>query len=671
MANHDQLDRLVDPLPDIYVRYELALREVDYFALPLRDRKVELLRILNEERINTVNTIEFRPVLEWQSEIKQCTEFINTAILTVRFSSSTPADLESVNSRIYFLRLRLQRLKNILPSNRADDYLPVQKLFGNLTAAMNTVNVPMTDAIRELANYFDRARVSDVPNCQRLSDVSPPFLGFGSCDLNRPNDISLPVNVQAVAHNTNPFVRLLDYADDLFGNPNRNGANLNVSPNNDRFLRQINNGRSTPIPNQQCNNNNNNFEPVENSFYRRPAHIDRHNDRDSQNRERIWQWNLKFTGDNSDMSASEFLQLLMDRCMSRNVSREDILHCMFDLLGGTALRWYRSRMVSRPFRDWDEFVRKFLEDFEPFHQNDGLLEAIRKRKQFNNESIVKFFATVEDMFWRLHNVPPERERIAIIRKNLLPRFIEKLSLHHFDTVEALKDACKMAEYGFKLAVELEPSAVSRYPQAHFNRNFNNINAYRQPNYNRGAPVQFRNNFQANINATPRSPQNNGNNNQNFVRINANNFRQRTDNFVDNRGRPTNTRYNVNTISNEPDFINNFSTEYPQYDSALPPNFCTPSQQPYSNDPFPSNINSSHPQTAWSPEYHYPPPQLNGYRAPSAQVEPSNFPPPVRTNDLTNNVMPTMSSVGRSSVEVNNSENITGTLNRDTSTVPEN
>lgn len=664
MPNHAQLKRLVESLPDIYVRYELALRQFDYFALPLRDRKLELLGILEEERNNAVNLLGFHPVLDMRSEIRQCSEFINQAILTVRDPASAQSDLESVNSRIYFLRLRIQRLNQIFPNTQELQIL--HHHFEALIDEMNMVNVPMTDVTtRDRVNFFEQARPSDIPNTERLSDISPPFSGFGSGDLNRPGGSGLSGSEPAPAHSTNPFARMTNYANDLLSHPNLDGAIANIPiinnrtvrvPTNDRFIRWPRNDRSTPIYDPNRNNNN----MGENSFNHRPENYNRQGEVDNHNREKIWQWNLKFTGDNSDMSASEFLQILMDRCMSRNVSREDLLHSMFDLLGGTALRWYRSRTVSNPFRNWDEFVNKFLEDFEPFHQNDGLLETIRKRKQSDNESIVKFFATVEDMFWRLHNVPSEGERIAIIRKNLQPRFIEKLSLHHFDTVEALKDACKMAEYGFKLANDFERSNAPKYPQAQFNRNFSNNNVNRQSNNNRGAPVQPNNNYRTNAN--PRYPNYNGNNNPNFNRNtnNVNNFRQRSDNFVDNRGRSNNAHNNVNVISHTAGPVIGSWSGLPEYNSgynhfigpyepapAGPPNYYGSYQPNNFNDQPNTYIeNSQMFQSSENPS--------NGIRNPSALIEPPRLPPSNTDSVASSNT---------------GSGNETGTLSGDGPTVP--
>lgn len=115
------------------------------------------------------------------------------------------------------------------------------------------------------------------------------------------------------------------------------------------------------------------------------------------------------------------------------------------MLEGSARRWYRTVARSVPFRSWADFVSQFLKDFEPAHQQERLLETIKKRIQKPDEGVVKFIIYMEDLFLRLPDIPSEQERIRIIRKNLLPRYARALALHRYDSVLQLKEACSCLE----------------------------------------------------------------------------------------------------------------------------------------------------------------------------------------------------------------------------------
>lgn len=154
----------------------------------------------------------------------------------------------------------------------------------------------------------------------------------------------------------------------------------------------------------------------------------------------LWKWSIRFSGDDN-VSASEFLQDVTDYCRSRNITEQELLQGISDLLTGSARKWHRSIVRSSPFSSWQDFTSRFLKDFEPQHQRERLLDWIKKRIQQPNESILKYFITMEDFFFRLPFVPSELERIRIIRNNLLPKYARAVALHDFSSVAQLKEAC--------------------------------------------------------------------------------------------------------------------------------------------------------------------------------------------------------------------------------------
>lgn len=618
-----QLERLINFLPDIFVRHELALRNIDYFLMSLRDRKQELLKTLVGERnSDDVDPLTFQPIHNTDEEIAQCTEWlIDTSRLLV---DTNQAKMESANSRMYFLRQRIFRLRKNHGNDPRHKLKQINDLYDSIRSKVEQAVVPLCAEMEHLTESLNRTQFFvPQPDQQDSLSRSSPFLGFRPSDLEnghtedltnaptpggyvpirgvREQGIHAPgapapgvptpgvptPNVPTTGVSTlsalapdvpnpntsapidlrdlNPFRPSINFVSDL--RPNRALRTSNFSNVSTGFL-----NRSSGIPMQPPrplntsqngftyhphNLNMNRATSGQNGLLYRPCYPNNGWENSGRNTERIWQWDLKFSGDKPNASASEFLQSVMDRCMSRNVSREEVLHSMTELLEGTALRWFRSRVVNRPFSGWDEFVRRFLEDFEPYHESDGLLEMIRRLKQKSGESIVKYFSTVEDMFWRLHSVPAEIDRVNIIRKNLLPIYITSLSVFDFDTVESLKDACKKVECSDRIANTTVSSNVSRYPPNRIDPPHTGTGYANKPNYS----TNYRNNnrfrLAANGPTEPRS-QNNFNVNSQLPRTvnNNNNPRQpqthqagqRNPTTSCNNPAPTSANFNVSTMS---------------------------------------------------------------------------------------------------------------------------
>lgn len=296
---------------------------------------------------------------------------------------------------------------------------------------------------------------------------------------------------------------------------------------------------------------------------------------DLRHREQIWKWNLSYSGDNPKASASEFLQLINDRAFFRRVSHEEILMSMTDLLTGTALRWYRNNLTLNPFTNWNDFTKRFIQDFEPSHQSEMLLEHIRNRQQQPNESVVKYFAEIEDLFLRLPFVPQDITRIKILRKNILPEYIQALALFSCETVEELRNACKKLELGKAMSNQRYQSVPAQYyqqsqpsynPRPQFNH---------RPQYNNNN--QNFNNFSHSYNQNSNQyPQRNNNNNYQFPRQQFENNNQRQfsrENLSNNQRQLPQQNYenrNNNNQNNNNNFSQNFRPQNNNNNSMPPP-----------------------------------------------------------------------------------------------------
>lgn len=203
---------------------------------------------------------------------------------------------------------------------------------------------------------------------------------------------------------------------------------------------------------------------------------------------------------------------------SRGTSEEELLNCIFDLLEGSARKWFRAMCRTRPFNNWEDFCGRFRMDFEPIHMSDSLMDEIRNRVQKPDESVVKYFITMENLFLRLPRALSTDDMISILRRNMLQHISQGLAAYDFSDLENFKQACRRFErnYGQTRTHRTQNTTPDqshryqannrnnnwnyqsqRYPQQSNNRNDNRRNdSYHRPNNSNLTNPQNRNQQQA-------------------------------------------------------------------------------------------------------------------------------------------------------------------------------
>lgn len=87
----------------------------------------------------------------------------------------------------------------------------------------------------------------------------------------------------------------------------------------------------------------------------------------------------------------------------------------------------------------------FVSDFQITDYDYKLKEVIDSRKQKVNERIMLYFSTMESLFSQLHKPFPEKQKIDILRRNLLSNVGKRLNPDDLKFVEALLQSCKWIE----------------------------------------------------------------------------------------------------------------------------------------------------------------------------------------------------------------------------------
>lgn len=154
-------------------------------------------------------------------------------------------------------------------------------------------------------------------------------------------------------------------------------------------------------------------------------------------------WDCKFSGDKKGMSLSAFLEKIDELRISRNVSKEILLHSGIDLFTGRAYQFYLA--YRNEVSSWDEFVALLREEYQSADYNEQLFEEIRRRTQGPDESIGIYLAIMTGYFKRLTCPISEDVKLRILMRNIAPFYQSQLGLVDVTCVNHLRELCRKLE----------------------------------------------------------------------------------------------------------------------------------------------------------------------------------------------------------------------------------
>lgn len=153
----------------------------------------------------------------------------------------------------------------------------------------------------------------------------------------------------------------------------------------------------------------------------------------------VYKWNLLFSGDNT-ISLKSFLDRVDELCITHNVDKKELFASAVDLFCGNALLWFRS--IRTEVRDWNSLVVKLKQEFLPLDYEDRLWEEIRTRTQGRKEAVHIYVAVMETLFSRLERPVAEITKLKYIKKNMLPHYVNPLSLTPINSIAELLFYCR-------------------------------------------------------------------------------------------------------------------------------------------------------------------------------------------------------------------------------------
>lgn len=404
---------LINSLTDAYVVYELKSRGLATDYTTMRTRKMKLFEIMNSGSQDIISRTQY---LTPSVNLNQCASLLTEAECDL--ASDKEKFAEIVEIRSMFLE---DRIRSIDVSNEEGT---VKKSKEDLLLKIIAVRELITNVSVTLGNDELSFSASILPENQaqpqRLITVQP----------NQFNDSFFAFNIPP-NRNSQPLPNNLFYEQ----MPPRSSLQSNVLPHG---------ASSSP----QC------CTPNEKRNHRDP---------------KVWSWAIRYSADDKSKSAIDFVQKLKDHAVSRKVDTSDMLDSMTDLLEGSALKWFRVENHREKFRNFQDFMLRLLEEFEPFYRVETRLDIIKRRQQKADESIVAFFSDMQNAFLTLTNIPSERDQINIIRRNLLPKYITELGAQVYTSIYKLKEDCKLLELNAQIiqnqnrSLPKNPSVGNSFP----------------------------------------------------------------------------------------------------------------------------------------------------------------------------------------------------------------
>lgn len=155
----------------------------------------------------------------------------------------------------------------------------------------------------------------------------------------------------------------------------------------------------------------------------------------------VYKWGETFSGDKSTLSS--FLDNVEELRKARHVSKVELFDSARDLFTGDARCWFRQ--IIRDVKDWDALVEALKRDFRSPYFDDELWNNIKSRGQLRNESVVIYFAKMNELFNQLSRTPVEITKLKYIRDGLIPEYRKAVATVEFSSVSELLKIVKRLE----------------------------------------------------------------------------------------------------------------------------------------------------------------------------------------------------------------------------------
>lgn len=202
----------------------------------------------------------------------------------------------------------------------------------------------------------------------------------------------------------------------------------------------------------------------------------------------VSKWDLqKFSGDRRFPSVNEFISMVEMFAAGDQLTNAELGQSAVHLFEGTALHWYSGlhrELNNIPVDDkWKEIKRNLRIDFLPVDYDDRLTTQIENRLQGPDEPFSVYSASMQFLFAQKAVPLQEGEKLQLIKKNMSPSYLSKLTFEEVTTLEVLKSKCREVDKTEALVKRhtkmfpvpyAEPSFQYRKPRSFTNRHVDEV-----------------------------------------------------------------------------------------------------------------------------------------------------------------------------------------------------
>lgn len=142
-----------------------------------------------------------------------------------------------------------------------------------------------------------------------------------------------------------------------------------------------------------------------------------------------------YTGYDDRKSVADFLAELAAYKLATGASDEYVLARVLPVaFQASAARWWR---IVAPFLTWEDFRRKFQDEFLPPGYQSRVQRELERRTQHPDETLVEYVRVMQELYERACPTTSESDRVARVIQQSHPRFRPYLHGRTYSTLEQL------------------------------------------------------------------------------------------------------------------------------------------------------------------------------------------------------------------------------------------
>ena len=103
------------------------------------------------------------------------------------------------------------------------------------------------------------------------------------------------------------------------------------------------------------------------------------------------------------------------------LTKEKIILCFPQTLSGVAVQWYLS-LENAKMNDWNKMTKAFVQQYSYNVQLDVSLRDLETTKQLSNQSFSNFLMRWREEASKMPIRPSEKDKVRMVRKNILPTY---------------------------------------------------------------------------------------------------------------------------------------------------------------------------------------------------------------------------------------------------------